>query len=240
MMENNYAYSKALLRLVPGRGGAAHLRVVGGGLRRGQGVRRGARERGSAQRLRATRSSCSTSTCAADRGIRPVERRLAGRRPALLQRLRPERGAQGAHGLGRLARLQPVPRRGPGQAVRRHRTATATASSSAISSTWTTWSASTSGCSSTATCRASSTAAPDARRPSTKSPRRSSTRVEGVDLSVAGDGREGIHRIHPVPAAAGRQVPELHPGRPRAGCARRGTRVRSAPWRRASPATCAN
>ena len=39
MMENNYRYSMALLRLVPGRGSAADLRLVGRGLRRGRGVR---------------------------------------------------------------------------------------------------------------------------------------------------------------------------------------------------------
>ena len=32
--------------------------------------------------------------------------------------------------------------------------------------------------------------------------------------------QKGSHRIHPVSAAAGRQVPELHPGRPGRGCAR--------------------
>ena len=34
MMENNYALLEGAARLVPGRGGAAHLRLVGRGLRR--------------------------------------------------------------------------------------------------------------------------------------------------------------------------------------------------------------
>ena len=66
MMENNYRYSRRAARLVPGAGGAVHLRVVGLGLRRRARVPRGARiERRSTST--ATRSSCSTSTCAGAR-----------------------------------------------------------------------------------------------------------------------------------------------------------------------------
>ena len=97
MMENNYDYSKRAARLVPGRGGAADLRLVGLGVRR----RAASSARSASTRSRststATRSSCSTRWCAG--GCR--DSNCADRRLALLQRLRPERGAQGPHGLGR-------------------------------------------------------------------------------------------------------------------------------------------
>ena len=73
----------------------------------GRGLRRAARSsaRSGAARRRststATRSSCSTRTCAS--ALPSADR--AGRGLALLQRLRAERGAQGPHGLGRLALL---------------------------------------------------------------------------------------------------------------------------------------
>ena len=64
----------------------------------------------------------------------------AGRGLSLLQRLRPARAAQGTHGVGRVPPLQPVPRRRPGQAVRRLRRLRAQASRRATSSSSTTWS----------------------------------------------------------------------------------------------------
>ena len=64
MMENNYALLARAARLVPGRGGAAPLRLVGLGVRR-----RAATSARSARARRrststATPSSCSTSSCA--------------------------------------------------------------------------------------------------------------------------------------------------------------------------------
>ena len=61
------------------------------------------------------------------------ERDRAGRRLSLLQRLRPARAAQGPHGVGRVPRLQPVPRRAARSSCSRATAATATASSGATS-----------------------------------------------------------------------------------------------------------
>ena len=67
-------------------------------------VPRGARVRGAAQRLRLLQVPVRPGRAPAPAGARSAQ--VVG--PALLQRLRPERGAQGAHGLGRVARLPPV------------------------------------------------------------------------------------------------------------------------------------
>ena len=54
-----------------------------------------------------------------------------------------------------------------------------------------------------------------------------STRSRDVDLSIEELVEKGFIEYIPFPAAAGRQVPELYPGGPRAGCARRATTARS-------------
>src|SRR5258706_7834027 len=100
--------------MVPGGGGAAALRELGRRLRRRPGLPRGAPRRAAAQHLRLLqvpfRSVRKKDHCKST---------FPGRRLALFQCLRAERGAQGTHGVGRLPRRQPVPRRGARQALRR-------------------------------------------------------------------------------------------------------------------------
>ena len=107
MMENNYRYSLRAARLVPGRGDPVHLRLVGGG------VRRRARCSARSASYESPLNVYGYSKFLFDQVVRRRMRdaRRAGRGLPLLQRLRPERGAQGAHGLGRVPLLQPVPRR---------------------------------------------------------------------------------------------------------------------------------
>ena len=69
--------------------------------------------------------------------------------------------------------------------------------------------------------RASSTAAPAARRPSTSSPRRRSTRCRAREHTARELAQRRPDRVHPVSRGRSRQVPELHRGRPVAA-ARRG------------------
>src|SRR5262249_13814892 len=74
---------------------------------------RGAQVRGAAQRLRLLEVPLRSGGAAP-----PSRGGLADRGVPLLQRLRAERMAQGAHGLGRLALLQPVPRARQGAPLR--------------------------------------------------------------------------------------------------------------------------
>ena len=116
--------------LVPGTAGAVHLRVVRLGLRPRAGVRGGPRQRAAAQRLRLLEVPVRPGGAA--RAGRPAS---AGHRPALLQRLRPARDAQGAHGVGGVPPLQPVPSPKARSSSSKAATATRTASSGATSST---------------------------------------------------------------------------------------------------------
>ena len=117
MMENNFRYSSSLLEFCARPGSAADLRLVGLGLRRRFGV--------SASRasIEGPLNVYGYSKFLFDQIVRRrlPEGFLADRRPALLQRLRSARAAQGPHGLGGLPPLQPVQGRRQGQAVRRHR-----------------------------------------------------------------------------------------------------------------------
>ena len=136
MMENNYRYSLRAARLVPGRGGAAALRLVGLGVRRRARVPRGARARAAAQRLRLLQVPVRPGRAPAAAADAP--RRSSGLRYFNVY------GPNEAH-KGRMASVafhffNQYRGRGQREAVRRQRTATATASSGAISSTSTTWS----------------------------------------------------------------------------------------------------
>ena len=165
-----------------------------------------------------------------------VRRRLpdddrAGRRPALLQRLRPERSAQGPHGLGRLPLLQPVSRRGQGASCSTAAAATRDGEQ-----------------------RRDFVSVEDvvkvnlyfldhperlgifncgtgARRASTTS--RSPTinacreRAGEAPLTLAELRAQGLIEYMPFPAGAEGQVPELHAGRPVARCAPPATPRRS-------------
>ena len=158
---------QAAARVVPGGGGAAPLRLVGRGLRRAAGVPRGARAARRRSTSTATPSSCSTS--GARRCCRGAPRRSPGcatststartrrtrgawpRSPPRLHQFQARRQGEAVRRLRRLrrrraaARLRLRRRRGGGEPlVPRAR----------------------------ATSRASSTAAPAARRASTTSPRR--------------------------------------------------------------------
>ena len=135
MMENNYRYSVALLDYCQEEEVpllyASSASVYGAR----HGVSRGARIRGAAQHLRLFQVPVRPGGAAAPARCRQPDRGLS-----LFQRLRPERGAQGAHGLGRVPFLQPVPERAGGSSCSRAGTATPTASRSAISSRSRTWS----------------------------------------------------------------------------------------------------
>ena len=61
MMENNYRYSAELLDFCQAEEVPLHLRLVGGGVRRGRGVSRRARATSDRSTSTAIRSSCSTS-----------------------------------------------------------------------------------------------------------------------------------------------------------------------------------
>ena len=167
MMENNYAYSKALFDWCQDEEVpfiyASSAAVYGAG----QGVRRGARERGSAERLRVLEVPVRPVRAQADRGAHGP-----GRRAALLQRLRAERGAQGAHGLGRFPRLQPVPRRGARQALRRLGRLRRRRAAARFRARGRRGQREPVAAREPRTSRASSIAAPGARRPSTRSRRR--------------------------------------------------------------------
>ena len=103
-------------RLLPGRGGAFHLRVLGGGVRRRSSVPRGSPARAAAECLWLFEVPVRQS------GAPALERQhRAGGGAALFQRIRPARSAQEPHGVGRVPLLQPVPGGRPGQAVRRQR-----------------------------------------------------------------------------------------------------------------------
>ena len=138
MMENNYRYSAELLDFCQAEeipfiyASSASVYGAGSVFREEPAVR------DAAQRLRLLQVPVRQSGAPA-----LAREHRAGGRPALLQRLRPARGAQGPHGLGRVSFLQPVPRRGARQAVRRQRRATRPASSGATSSRSRTWSRST-------------------------------------------------------------------------------------------------
>ena len=236
MMENNYRYSLDLLDFCLAEEipylYASSASVYGGG----RVFREAPRVRGAAERLRLLEVPVRPGGAAPAAG-----RVVAGRGVPLLQRVRPERSPQGAHGFGRVALLQPVPRARARSGCSRAPAATPTASSGATSSRSRTWSGSTCTSSSIPSARASSTSAPAARRPSTTSPRasinacRRGRRAAGARARrTQGAGRDPIHT---VPRGAEGQVPELHPGRSRRA-ARRGLRAsRSSPWPKAWSAT---
>ena len=183
-------------------------------------VPRGARIRGAAQRLRLFQVP-----------VRPVRARACWReRSAQVVGFRyfnvygAARAAQGAHGVGGVPLLQPVSARAARSSSSRAAAATATASSGAISCPSTTWSRVNlwfldhprqSGIFNLRhraraelqrRCRRDGQRLPPARR--------------RAAACAGGHAAPGRDRIHPVPDGARGQVPELHPGRHVARCAR--------------------
>ncbi len=133
MMRNNYRYSVTLLDHCQNNDipllYASSASVYGGGHH----VRRGARARGAAQRVRLFEVPVRPVRAARAAGAHGADRRLP-----LLQRLRAARTAQGADGIGRVSFLQPVSRDGAGATVRGLGRLRGRASSGAISSPSTT------------------------------------------------------------------------------------------------------
>ena len=164
MMENNYRYSMRSARLVPGARRSRSSMPP-----RPRCTAPGACSAKSREH-EAPLNVYGYSKFLFDQVVRRALRRgdRAGRGLPLLQRLRPARSAQGAHGLGRVPLLQPVPRRRAGEALRgqrRLRPGRAGARFRVASRTW---------CAVNLLLprpsrgpRASSTSAPAARRPST-------------------------------------------------------------------------
>ena len=208
------------------RGDPLHLRLVGLGVRRGPAcsARRASTRRRSTST--ATPSSCSTRWCAAS--CRETHR--AGRGLPLLQRLRPARGAQGAHGLGRVPLLQPVPRAtgacklfegsagyGPGEQMPRLRLGGRRGDGEPLLPR------------PSRDLRASSTSAPAARRASTRwraPPSTRCARAQGEKALVArGAACRGRHRVHRRSRRSSWASTRASP-RPTDGAARRGLRRR--------------
>ena len=159
-------------RPLPGQRYSVPLRIVRIGVWRRSGVPGGARLRVATQCLRLFEVP-ARSVCAA-----PAARshRAGGRLP-LFQRLRPARGAQGTHGIDRMAPLRPIPQVRQSPAVRRIRLVIRPASSAAISSASRTSSRSISTFSTIPSARASTISERARRRHSMRSRRRRSMPV---------------------------------------------------------------
>ena len=235
MMRNNYRYSVALLDWCQDNDVpllyASSASVYGGG----RDVPGGARVRGAAQRLWLLEVPVRPARAAAAARPHGADRRLS-----LLQRLRAARAAQGADGVGRVALLQPVPRRRPRAGCSRAPAATRPASSDAISCRSTTWSRSISTFSIIRSAAASSTSARargDVQRGRRGDDQRLPRRGGRAGAGAARAGRGRRDRLYPVSAGARRQVPELHGGRPRAAARRRAIARRCRAWRKACRAT---
>ena len=199
--------------------------------------RRGARARGAAQRLRLLQVPVRPVRAPHAAGAHGADRRLP-----LLQRLRPARAAQGrAWRRSRSTSSTSIAGRRPRAAVRRLRRLRSGRAAARLRAVSTTWSRRTS-TSSTQSERSGIFnlgigARADVQR------RRASTVINAVPraraaqppLEARGARARGRDRLHPIPAAARRQVPELHAGRP-CGAARRGLR---APMRERRGRACA-
>ena len=165
---------------------------------------------------------------------------VAGGGLPLLQRLRPARAAQGPHGLGGLPPFQPVPRARQGQAVRRvrrlwprHAVARLRVRRRRGGGEPVV----------PAEPREERHLQPRHRpRPALQRRRRRrrqrGTHPEGGERPAPG--RAGVARpggVHPLPRRAGRQVPVLHAGRSRPGCAQPVATTPSPTWPPACSAT---
>ena len=229
MMENNYRYSKRAARLRARTSEMPlHLRVVGRGLRRRHASSaRSARVRGAAQRLRLLEVPVRPGGAARAAASAP-RRSWACATSTSTGRASSTRAAWPRWRTTSSTSSAPT---GKVQAVRRQRRLRRRRAAARFRLTSTTWSRSTCGSSSIRDVSGIFNCGTGARADLQRRRRRGDQRraaARGERRCRSRSWREqGADRIRAVPAGPGRQVPELHPGRPRARCARAGYAARS-------------